>query len=143
MGYGSMEAVIKEYAPRCDAVYFHEAVKPDELYEHTCSADCGVISMANTCANHNFALPNKLFKYLISHIPTFSTPLQEVKRLITEKSLGYVVGIEEAETLTTLANNTPLAELRSFKLTLEASSREFCWERQEIVLLEAYDSLFE
>ena len=141
MGPGPMTASVQENADRFDSIYFHEAVSPDVLHAYTRSADCGIIFMSNLCAGYNYALPNKLFEYAMARVPTLSTPLLEISRIINDYSLGVIVEGDSADHLYETVNNLTPLDLLEFAPALEKSARQFCWEEQEKVLLEAYAAL--
>ncbi len=76
-------------------VKFKDAVPPDQLHAYTCSADIGVTLLEDTCLNHRFALPNKLFEYLMAGLPVLGSDLPESGGLIEEFDVGRVVYPED------------------------------------------------
>lgn len=71
-------------------VYFLPAVPPNELLDYTASADIGVTLLEDTCLNHRFALPNKLFEYLRAGVPVLASDLPEVAGVVTRFEVGRV-----------------------------------------------------
>ena len=72
-------------------VRFLDAVPPDELLAYTASADVGVTLLEDTCLNHQFALPNKLFEYLMAGLPVLASDLTEIHRVVADHQVGVVV----------------------------------------------------
>ena len=55
----------------------------------TCSADIGIHPLQNTCLNHEYALPNKLFEYLNSGLVLITTELTEMKNELNQNKIGF------------------------------------------------------
>ncbi len=74
-----------------DRVRFKSAVPPDQLHPYTCSADIGVTLLEDSCLNHRYALPNKLFEYLMAGLPVLGSDLPEIGGIIEKYDAGCVV----------------------------------------------------
>jgi glycosyltransferase involved in cell wall biosynthesis len=74
-----------------DRVFFLDPVPVTELLSVTASADVGVTLLEDSCLNHRFALPNKLFQYLMAGIPVLGSDLPEIRRVILDHDVGLVV----------------------------------------------------
>ena len=61
-----------------------------ELLSYTHQADIGVSLLEDSCENHRLALPNKLFEYLAADLPVVVSDLPEMRRLVTERGVGWV-----------------------------------------------------
>lgn len=140
MGFGYMQATIEEYALRHKSIHVHPAVSPEELHKYTASADCGIIFMANTCANHNYALPNKLFEYVMADIPTLTTPLQEITRIVNEHNIGFVSSGEDTDSLSTLVHTIKKQDIEALKPALQNARTVFTWENQEKIMFSTYQA---
>ncbi len=98
MGSGTLAPAVKAEAKALeleDRVLFKSAVPPDQLLQYTCSADIGVTLLEDTCLNHRYALPNKLFEYLMAGLPVLGSDLPEVGGIIEEYEVGCVVYPED------------------------------------------------
>lgn len=71
-------------------VRFVDPVPSDRLLEHTASADLGVTLLQDTCLNHRFALPNKLFQYLMAGLPVIASDLPEIRRVVAPHDVGVL-----------------------------------------------------
>jgi glycosyltransferase involved in cell wall biosynthesis len=71
-------------------LHFHPPVQLTELLSYTTQADVGVSLLEDTCENHRLALPNKLFEYLAADLPVVVSDLPEMRRLVTERGVGWV-----------------------------------------------------
>lgn len=114
-----------------DRVRFVDAVPPDALLPLTADADVGVTLLEDTCLNHRFALPNKLFEYLMAGVPVLASDLPEIRRVVA----GYDVG----RLVDPAAPGALAAALRHFVADAEARARRranaprvfetFSWEK--------------
>ena len=99
MGYGPLQGLVEQSAQEHENIYFHKAVAPDVLLEYTSSADFGILFYENSCLNHYYCSPNKMFEYLMAEIPVIASNLYEMKRLLEENSIGVVAEENTSEGL--------------------------------------------
>ncbi len=74
-----------------DRVFFFDPVPPRELLSVTASADVGITLLEDTCLNHRYALPNKLFEYLAAGLPVLAGDLPEIRRVLSAHCAGILV----------------------------------------------------
>ena len=60
-----MKSEIQNLSQQTRNIHYHPMVDIDELQKYTSSADVGIHMILNTCLNHYYCLPNKLFEYAI------------------------------------------------------------------------------
>jgi len=141
MGYGPLEGQIKEYALAHENIYFQPAVAPDVLLNYTSSADFGILFYENTCKNHDYCSPNKMFEYIMAGIPVIVSNLHEMRRVVEQNAIGVVAqentvqGLQEAIRCATKLDKTVVRE------NLGKIKRLYCWEEQEKVLHKVYADL--
>jgi glycosyltransferase involved in cell wall biosynthesis len=51
-------------------------------------ADAGLYTVANLCKSFRYALPNKVFEYLMAGVPVLTVDYPEVRRLVAETGVG-------------------------------------------------------
>jgi glycosyltransferase involved in cell wall biosynthesis len=142
MGWGNLEAEIKDLADKHGNIHFHPSVRPEEIPEISSSADYGVHFPPNNCKSYDFSLPNKLFEYIACGLPVIVTPLFEMKRLVQEEKIGYVAkDFTEDALLETLKGikNRPSEEMRSHIRSLHRI--KYNWQIEEKVLLQIYKNV--
>jgi glycosyltransferase involved in cell wall biosynthesis len=74
-----------------ERVHLVPGVPLDRLLEVTAEADVGVSLLQDSCENHRLALPNKVFEYLAAGVPVVVSDLPELRRLVGEHGVGWVV----------------------------------------------------
>jgi glycosyltransferase involved in cell wall biosynthesis len=138
MGYGPLEKLVKDFSQRCPVIFFQSAVNHSILLEYTSSADFGILFYEDTCLNHRYCSPNKIFEYLMAGIPVITSNLYEMKRFIEAESIGLIAcentvdGFGEAvENALSIDNNIFLKKISNIR-------KKYCWENQEKVLIDVY-----
>lgn len=65
-------------------VYILGKIDQSELLKYTKSADIGIHAISNTCLNHEYCLPNKVFEYIHSYVVLVVTNLLELSKFVEE-----------------------------------------------------------
>jgi glycosyltransferase involved in cell wall biosynthesis len=95
MGWGSLERELKGIATSNQTlnskVYFLPKASQDELDVWTSSADCGLIPYLNSCLNHQYCSPNKLWEYPRSGLPVIASDLDFMRKIINKHQYGWLV----------------------------------------------------
>ena len=109
-------------------VYFVDPVPPDDLLPVTASADAGITLLQDTCLNHRYALPNKLFEYLTAGLPVIGSNLTEIRRVIGTHDAGLLVTPSDLSALRTAMQ----------RMIDDEESRQL-WSRNASAAMETYD----
>ena len=80
-------------------VQFASPVPPDALLPVTADADLGIALLEDMCLNHRYALPNKLFEYLMAGVPVIASDLPEMRRVVKPFDVGTVVNPSDRPSL--------------------------------------------
>ncbi len=94
LGGGPLRPVLEKQtadAGIADRIRFVDSVPADRLPAYTASADLGVTLLQDTCLNHRFALPNKLFHYFMAGLPVIASDLPEIRRVVAPHDTGILV----------------------------------------------------
>ncbi|MGZ3616718.1 MAG: glycosyltransferase [Ktedonobacteraceae bacterium] len=110
-----------------------------ELLDWTSSADIGLLICAPDYApNIHMLLPNKLFEYLMAGLPVLASQLDAVAEIVQTHDVGQVVSsLEPADVgvaINSLMANRNTLE-RMSQHAREMAQREYCWEKESILLL--------
>lgn len=90
--------------PIANRVHFIGAVNHNELLRYTAGADIGITLIENISISYYYALPNKLFEYIMAEIPMLSSNLPQMKKVIDKYKVGRYVDPEvESDIISTLS----------------------------------------
>lgn len=141
MGYGEMVEIVKEAAAKHPNIFFKPAVHPSIVLEYTSSADVGIAFTENVCLSYDYGLGNKLFEYLMAEIPCIVTNMKEMSNYVKKNGTGIVCEGSTADALIESVKSMEHFDFKGFKDRVESVKREYCWEQQESIMIEAYKKL--
>jgi len=90
MGNGDLREKIISASNKSNIIYFHDFVKPEDVYKYTSSADIGISLIENTCLSYYYCMPNKLFEYAMSGLPVIVSNVFEMANLVNSSNNGVV-----------------------------------------------------
>ena len=127
-----------------NSVFLLPPVPSEILPEITVSADAGLILFENTCLNHYYSLPNKLYEYMMAGLPVIAADFPEMARIINKHSCGILVDSANAEAIAngirTLTRSPD--EMRQMGIQgRNASLEKYNWPVEEKKLVDLYMSL--
>jgi glycosyltransferase involved in cell wall biosynthesis len=124
-----------------DVMTILPAVPSEELPAVTASADMGLILFQDTCPNHRYSLPNKLYEYMMAGLPVLASDLPEMSRVIGEAGCGALVDpgdpVAIAGAVRKMAADGESRRLMGGRGRIAALERHV-WSGQEAILLDLY-----
>lgn len=143
MGDGSnyYKNLIKNASRESDKIFMHELAGSDVYMENISSADFGIHLMEKTCLNHEYALPNKFFEYIMAGLPVIISDLYEMKKIVKEKDVGMIVKKNNSVELIRVLEKIRYLPEDKFKKNLIELSKIYNWENEEKKLIKLYNSL--
>ena len=124
-----------------DQVFFLGKLTQDELPKITASADIGVSLIENLSTSYYYALPNKLFEYIMAEVPVIVSNLPQMKEVVEKYDVGFAVDVDNKNELITtikkLTENSSLLENK--KKNCQIASQELNWEKEVTALLQTLD----
>jgi len=139
--YGDNIEFLKDKIKGKKNIYWHDKVNLEVYMEYVASADWGIYLMENTCKNHNYALPNKVFDYVAGGLPLILSNLKEMGNFVVKNKVGYVIDPNNISEVMCLLNSIGEESKAVFKNNLLTTYKKYCWEEQEKVLLKVYNSI--
>ncbi len=94
VGSGPAENDLRQLASEIDIherVHWHKAVPYDALHAITCSADVGLCLIEPVSESYRYALPNKLFEYMMAGVPILATDLPAIQSQLARIPAGVLV----------------------------------------------------
>ncbi|WP_457744455.1 glycosyltransferase family 4 protein [Sulfurimonas sp.] len=141
MGYGELEALVKENAQKYENIYFHKAVSPELLLNYTSSADFGISTIEDSCLSYRYCLPNKMFEYLMANVPIIVSNLPEMKRVVESNKIGVVAKENTPQGLQEAILNAVKLDKEELQNNIPKVKDIYNWQNQEKILLNLYKDI--
>ncbi|PCM42242.1 glycosyltransferase [Mammaliicoccus sciuri] len=144
IGGGKLTQTLKEQAEaskQADRIHFLDKVPFQELPSYTREAYLGFQVLQNICFNHYSASSNKLFEYMMAHVPVISCDFPEIKKVVEETNTGLVVDSHKASEIANAVNQ--LVKDTSLRIQLSENTKQakeiYNWNNEKSKLLEVYN----
>ncbi len=140
---GSLELLAQELH-MSGRLRFTGKVPLQSLLQYTRDASIGLCLTENTCLNHYYSLPNKLFEYLMVGLPVLASDFPDMRAVVEESGAGQVAdpadiaGIVQALQVC-FADRDVLA--RMSRQARRAAETRYNWNIEAQTLLEIYENL--
>jgi len=131
-----LKKMIEQYSLQ-DKVIIKPKMSFEELRQYTMNSDLGLTIDKDTNLNYRFSLPNKLFDFIHSGIPTLSSGLVELKQIIDKYDVGYYIKNHDPKNIATVIKGIFADETR-YKVVKQNTAKakmELCWEKEEKALV--------
>jgi glycosyltransferase involved in cell wall biosynthesis len=127
-------------------VHLLDALPAEQLPEATASADVGIILLADLNKNQRYAMPNKLFEYMMAGLPFIANDLPEISRVAEQTGAGLTIGRITPAAIAGGVQKVlgdPDRHQRMRTAGLSAARTEYNWAQQAKTLLGLYTPLCE
>jgi glycosyltransferase involved in cell wall biosynthesis len=143
----------REFLECTKALRLTERIKYDpwmpfhEAFQCLLNADIGLILFQPGIQNHVFALPHKMFDYMLAKLPVIAPDFaEEVRDIVNESRAGLLVDPTRPDDIAA-AVDIILAD-KELRESLGARGRKavletYNWENEAVKLVDAYERLFE
>jgi glycosyltransferase involved in cell wall biosynthesis len=135
VGTGDVEASLKQLVQSLDLsalVTFTGRISPDALPGYTRQADLGISLEEDLGLNYRYAMPNKVFDYIMSGVPVLVSDLPMLRSLVETYGIGKVVASSDPSALAVMFHEMMESHERAgWKRNLAAAATELCWENEE------------
>lgn len=121
-----------------EQVIFAGKVNQENILSYTKTADVGLSIIENLSLSYYYALPNKLFEYIMAEIPVIVSNLPQMKEIVEDYQVGKVVDLENPDELVEAIKQLTEDEVlnKKFKENCRTASQELNWENELKNLLE-------
>lgn len=140
MGMGDLVEEIKILASSHANFHFVPAVPPAEIKYYTASADVGIHLIQNSCLNHYYCSPNKVFEYLMYGIPQIISDFPEMRATIDGGACGWLISPEK-ENLVNLLQKLTFEDVADKTASVLQKRQVMGWEMEEAGLINVYGRL--
>jgi len=141
IGDGELEDYYRNLAKEMginEKVIFLGKVDQDEILSYTKTADIGLSIIENMSLSYYYALPNKLFEYIMVEVPVIVSNLPQMKEIVEKYEVGKVVDLDNPDELIEAIKQLSEDEVlyNKFKENCRTASQELNWENEVKSLLE-------
>lgn len=140
IGTGPAQEELQRYAIECgvdNRVHWVGAVDYHELHELTCSADVGMCVIEPVSKSYEYALPNKLFEYIMAEIPVVFSALPALRATAGTYRIGVMVDVPLQPEAIAAAVEEAL-DKEYFGPSLHAAAMIFSYEKEREKVLCTY-----
>ncbi len=118
-------------------------VPTEQIVSFLSEATVGFHGLAPGSANHEMALPNKLFEYMHAGLPVVVSQARTMAAFVAEHGIGESFAPNDPRDLAAQIEKVVADRDRYTEPLREGSPllKEFCWEREEQTLRAAYERL--
>jgi glycosyltransferase involved in cell wall biosynthesis len=121
-----------------DRVRFRDAVPHQQLLGWTAGAWCGASLLVDTCLNHRYSLPNKLFEYLAAGVPLIASANEEIAAFLEVHGCGELCDPSDPASIADAVKRLD-ARYAQVAAAARRAGERFRWENEEASLLEVYE----
>ncbi|MCB9249251.1 MAG: glycosyltransferase [Ignavibacteriales bacterium] len=110
-------------------VHFIGQVNHKDLLSYTASADLGLALIENISLSYYYALPNKIFEYIMAEVPILCSDLPQMKKIVDDYKVGNYVNLEKdnlANAINRMLNDNEL--LNEYKANCKQAAKELNWD---------------
>ncbi|MCH8170480.1 MAG: glycosyltransferase [Bacteroidetes bacterium] len=117
-------------------IYFLGKIKQNELLKYTAGADIGLSLIENLSLSYYYALPNKLFEYVMAEIPVLVSNLPQMEKVVNTYEIGLTVKDSNTEEIkNALKKLEEETFYKKIKNNCKKASNDLNWENEVKKLL--------
>ena len=139
MGTGPLLDLVRKYSANHASIFLQPAAPPDTVLKYTSSADVGISYIDNSSLNDYFCLPNKFFEYIMAGLPVIVNDVPEMRKIVEKFSIGHVASVLSTEEIKESLHVISKMDKSKFNVDIIKARNTLCWEKQEEVMLQAYN----
>ena len=106
---------LRQLADKSKNVNILKQVPYEKIVTHVARYDLGIHLLPDTCFNHRYALPNKIFEYIQARLGLIVSPLPEMKKLVKSYKIGIVTEGESAQDCVDALAKINVADVENYK----------------------------
>jgi glycosyltransferase involved in cell wall biosynthesis len=112
-----------------------------ELVREAAPFDIGLLALPGHSQHNAFALPNKLFEYIMSGLALCVSDLPAMARLVARYDVGVTLSDVTPAAIAAAINRLYPSAIDRFKRTSIATAAELNWEAMQKPMVEAYEQV--
>ena len=146
IGAGKLTTALKEQAAKSSEkhrIFFLEKVPFQDLPSITREAFLGFQVLQNVCFNHYSASSNKLFEYMMAHVPVVSCDFPEIAKVVNEQEVGIAIDVHDHHNIAQAVNEFLMNEAlyAHAKANTKKAKLIYNWQNEKSKLLALYERI--
>lgn len=137
-GYAAGLADLVARHGAADRVTLEGPVPMTELVEAARAFDIGLMALPGHSAHTRFALPNKLFEYMMAGLALGVTRLEEMTALLDDTGAGFSIGDGSPAAITAAINGLSREAIDRMRSAALAAARRYNWDAEAAPVIDAY-----
>jgi glycogen synthase len=121
-------------------IRFEPSVLPQDVVTQASEADIGLCLLPDSSRHNRFALPNKLFEYLMAGLAVITSPLPDMAEILRRYQCGVLAPVEPAA-IADAINGLDRAAIDRMKRQAIVAAQDLNWARERVTLIALYDKL--
>lgn len=142
MGSGPLEELINRTSLRFRNIHHLPPVGFSDLLSFTAGADVGIHIIPNTCLNHYYCLPNKVFEYVLAGIPFIVSDFPDIRKEFERLNVCFLVE-PNTGALSERLDAITTDQVSSMKLSCKTIRDRWKWEDQNNVYHRIFSHLIQ
>jgi glycosyltransferase involved in cell wall biosynthesis len=122
-------------------VHLAPPVPMTALVREAAAFDIGLFVLPGHSRHNEFALPNKIFEYVMAGLCLCTSDLPEIAAVIERYKVGVTVPQLDARSIARTINRFDRVCIDAYKQNALRAARELCWERESERLVASYRAL--
>lgn len=143
MGQGKLQDWVLNSTRQSPLLFHHPYVPYHLINEYSSSADVGLNMAKNSCLNHTYCLPNKIFEYIQALLPIMTNNLEDCSHLIQSYQIGHVIDDYSDQGINQAIDEMLQMDFHSMKIHLEKAKMDLNWEKEEVILKHLYEEILQ
>lgn len=121
-----------------DRVSFEGPVPMTSLVAAARPFDIGLMALPGHSAHTRFALPNKLFEYMMAGLALAVTDLEEMVTLLNDTGAGFSLGDGSPAAITAAINSLTRPEIDRMRAAALEAAKRYNWDTEAAPVIDAY-----
>ena len=105
--------------------------------------DIGLFALPDHSLHNHFALPNKLFEYIMAGLAICVSDLPEMKKIVDEYDVGVTFHGMEPEIIAAAVNGFDRQSVEQYRSQSLVAAHELCWETEGEMMVRAYNEVID
>lgn len=121
-------------------IRFEPSVSPRDVVARAAQADIGLCLLPDSSRHNRFALPNKLFEYLMAGLAVITSPVPDMAEIVRRYECGLLAPVEP-EAIAGAINGLDRPAIDRMKRGALAAAGDLNWAKERETLIALYDKL--